>query len=71
MISLASILSALFLILGSILLGYGILTDGDPMYTKSLGMNLNVIWGSVVFCVGGLFGLGNWLSNQIPKKEKR
>ncbi|TGK46525.1 hypothetical protein [Leptospira bouyouniensis] len=69
MISLASILSALFLILGSILLGYGLVTNGDSMYTKSLGWNLNTIWGCVVLIVGVLFGLGNWLSNQIPKKE--
>ncbi|MCW7461567.1 hypothetical protein [Leptospira limi] len=70
MISLSSILATLFLLLGSILFGYGIITDGDPIYTKSLGWNLNLIWGSVVFCVGILFGLGNWLSNQIPQKEK-
>ncbi|XDD43268.1 hypothetical protein AB3N58_02610 [Leptospira sp. WS60.C2] len=70
MISLASILSALFLLIGSILFGYGYLTEGDPMYTKSLGWNLNLIWGAVVFGVGILFGLGNWLSNQFPANEK-
>ncbi|XDD47029.1 hypothetical protein AB3N60_02780 [Leptospira sp. WS39.C2] len=70
MISLASILAILFLILGSILFGYGFATQGDPMYTKSLGWNLNLIWGAVVFTVGILFGLGNWFSNQFPPNEK-
>ncbi|WP_244932537.1 hypothetical protein [Leptospira yanagawae] len=70
MISLSSILSALFLLLGSILMGHGYLTKGDPMYGKSLGWNLNLIWGSVVFGVGVLFGLGYWFTNQIPQKEK-
>ncbi|TGL56597.1 hypothetical protein EHQ59_01125 [Leptospira kemamanensis] len=70
MISLSFILAILFLLLGSILIGYGYVTEGDPMYAKSLGWNLNLIWGAVVFGVGILFGLGNWFSNQFPSKEK-
>jgi hypothetical protein len=65
MISLSSILSALFLILGSILALYGFFTDNDPMYSKTLGWNLNLIWGSVVFVCGLLFGIGPLVSQKL------
>jgi len=65
MISLSSILSALFLILGSILVLYGFFTENDPMYSKTLGWNLNLIWGSVVFVCGMLFGIGHLISQKL------
>lgn len=68
MISLSSILAALFLTLGSILSLYGIWTWSDPMYDKSLGWNLNLLWGGVVFIVGILFGIGNRIFARFPKE---
>ncbi|MCW7488964.1 hypothetical protein [Leptospira meyeri] len=68
MISLSSILAVLFLILGLILSLYGVWTWSDSMYEKSLGWNLNLIWGGVVFSVGVLFGIGNRISTRFPKE---
>ncbi|TGK82399.1 hypothetical protein EHQ24_14180 [Leptospira noumeaensis] len=68
MISLSSILAVLFLMLGLILSLYGLWTWSDPMYEKSLGWNLNLVWGGVVFFVGVLFGLGNRISARSPQE---
>jgi hypothetical protein len=45
-----------FLALGLILAGYGLMTNGDKMYARSLDMNINLIWGGVLI-VFGLFML--------------
>jgi hypothetical protein len=45
-----------FLLLGVILTGQGLLTRGAAMYAKSLGININLIWG-IVLIVFGLFML--------------
>ena len=43
----------MFLILGLLMVGYGIV--GDPaMYERSLGLNVNLWWGLVMFVFGGL-----------------
>jgi hypothetical protein len=47
-------LGLLFLAIGALLLGYGILTWGRPMYARSLGVNINALWGSVLLVFGGL-----------------
>ncbi len=41
-----------FTILGVLLGGYGLLTGGDAMYQRSLGMNINLIWGGVLLVFG-------------------
>jgi hypothetical protein len=44
----------MFLIIGAIIFGYGMTTWGDSMYQEhSLGIDVNVCWGSVLV----LFGL--------------
>lgn len=43
-----------FLILGVILAAHGLLTNGDEMYAKSLGININLIWGGVLIVFGAL-----------------
>jgi hypothetical protein len=46
-------LGLLFLLLGAILIVYGAL--GDPaLYQQSLGINVNLYWGVVLFAFGGL-----------------
>ena len=42
----------LFFILGVILAGYGLMTDA-ALYVKSLGQNLNLIWGVIFALFGG------------------
>ncbi len=46
-------LGLLFLSLGAILLVYGALSD-PSLYQQSLGINVNVYWGVVLFAFGGL-----------------
>lgn len=41
-----------FLALGLILGIYGLMTKGDPMYARSLDMNINLIWGGVLIAFG-------------------
>ena len=44
----------MFAIMGALLLGYGLFGD-QSIYARSLGINVNVIWGSVLLAVGGIF----------------
>jgi hypothetical protein len=41
----------LFLLLGAILAGYGVISD-PAIYTRSLGLNVNLWWGAVLFLSG-------------------
>lgn len=41
-----------FLALGVILAVYGMMTNGDKMYARSLDMNINLIWGGVLIAFG-------------------
>ena len=44
----------MFGIIGLVMVVYGLLTGADPMYQRSLGINVNVWWGAVLFVFGGL-----------------
>jgi hypothetical protein len=45
-------LGLIFFIIGAIMAMYGILTRNSTMYASSLGVNLNLVWGSVMLLVG-------------------
>ncbi len=47
----------MFLIVGGILSVYGLVTMGSPIYEKSVGMNINLIWGVVMLVFGGMMFL--------------
>ena len=48
----------MFTILGVLLAIYGAATAGDAMYARSLGYNVNLLWGVVLALFGGsLLGL--------------
>jgi len=47
-------LGLIFLIIGGIMAGFGIFTHGDVMYSKSLGIDLNLIWGGIMFVFGAI-----------------
>ncbi len=47
-------IGGMFGIVGIILVIYGLLTNGDPMYARSLGINVNIWWGLVMAVFGGL-----------------
>ena len=44
----------MFGIIGLVMVGYGLLTGSDPMYQRSLGINVNVWWGAVLLVFGAL-----------------
>ena len=46
-------LGLIFLITGGIMAAYGLFTRGDAaLYARSLGVNLNLTWGLLMFLVG-------------------
>jgi hypothetical protein len=44
----------MFTLLGALLVIYGACTNSDAMYQASLGININVIWGGVLFLFGAI-----------------
>ena len=44
----------MFGIIGLVMVVYGLLTGSDPMYQRSLGINVNVWWGAVLLVFGAL-----------------
>lgn len=54
----------LFLITGGLMGGYGLLTRGSAIYARSLGININLQWGLLMFA----FGLVMYLMGRRPKK---
>ena len=61
----------MFTLVGLILLGYGIMTGSDvELYRRSLGININQIWGGFLLIFGALmlgFALKGAKSDQ-PKQ---
>jgi hypothetical protein len=48
-------LGLIFLIIGGILAVFGFFTHGDPtIYERSLGINVNLGWGGVMFVFGAI-----------------
>jgi amino acid transporter len=46
-------LGLVFLIIGGMMGVYGIFTNGNAeMYEKSLGININLVWGGLMFAFG-------------------
>jgi hypothetical protein len=46
----------MFLLLGVVLAGYGLVSD-RAIYARSLGINVNMVWGIVLFAFGGLMAV--------------
>ena len=48
-------LGLIFLIIGGIMAAFGIFTHGDVvLYQKSLGVDLNLAWGLIMFVFGAI-----------------
>lgn len=54
----------LFLALGVILVGYGLVSDAAIYAKHSLGQNVNLIWGSIFALFGGVM---LWLTARAKK----
>jgi hypothetical protein len=62
-------LGLLFLIVGVMLSVYGVATRGSDIYLRSAGMNINLIWGIVMFVFGlSMFLLGRY-TDKHPKGQ--
>jgi len=52
-------LGLMFLITGGIMALFGLFTQGSAIYAMSQGINLNLIWGALMFAFGAvMFVLG-------------
>ena len=58
-------LGLMFLITGGIMAIYGAVTHGSPIYAMSMGLNLNLIWGSLMF----IFGAIMFILGRRPQKS--
>ena len=48
-------LGLVFLLIGGIMGVFGLCTHGDAaLYQKSLGININLVWGSLMFAFGAI-----------------
>jgi hypothetical protein len=47
-------LGMIFLIIGGIMAIFGIATHGGAIYDRSLGIDLNLTWGAIMFVFGAI-----------------
>ncbi len=60
----------MFSLIGILLAIYGLMTNGELMYAKSLGMNMNLYWGGAMLVFGVImliFGVLTQFSSKEPK----
>jgi hypothetical protein len=57
-------LGLMFLVTGALMALYGLFTRGSAIYVKSLGMNINLIWGGLMF----VFGLVMYIMGRRPRR---
>jgi hypothetical protein len=57
-------LGLMFLVTGGLMAVYGLFTRGSAIYAKSLGININLIWGGLML----VFGLVLYLLARRPKR---
>jgi hypothetical protein len=57
-------LGLLFLITGGLMALYGLFTRGSAIYEKSLDMNINLLWGGLMF----VFGLVVYIMGRRPRR---
>lgn len=57
-------LGLMFLVTGGLMAVYGLFTRGSAIYEKSLDLNVNLIWGVLMFA----FGLVMYLMGRRPRR---
>ncbi|MBO7108046.1 MAG: hypothetical protein J6W73_07415 [Verrucomicrobia bacterium] len=63
-------IGAMFSLIGILLAIYGLMTNGELMYAKSLGINMNLYWGGAMLVFGVImliFGVLTQFSGKGPK----
>ena len=62
----------MFTLIGVVLVVYGAVTGSDAgMYKRSLGMNINLIWGIVLLIFGLLMLISAKIASNAEKKSKK
>jgi protein-S-isoprenylcysteine O-methyltransferase Ste14 len=60
-------MGVMFVLVGAILAIFGLVTSSDPtLYRRSLGVNINLIWGIVLFVLGAVMLILAWRATQRP-----
>ncbi len=59
----------MFLIFGALLVGFG-LTSDKAIYARSLGININLWWGLVMFAFGAVMFLLAWSGRSAAKAAR-
>ncbi|MDB5294511.1 MAG: hypothetical protein JWO31_494 [Phycisphaerales bacterium] len=57
-------MGTMFTLYGVILAGYGLLSNGSPAYARSLGINVNLWWGSAILLFGVALLALSWHANR-------
>jgi hypothetical protein len=57
-------LGLMFLVTGGLMAVYGLFTRGSAIYEKSLGMNINLLWGGLMLA----FGLVMYMLARRPRR---
>jgi hypothetical protein len=55
-------------IMGALLAAYGIFGDRS-IYTRSLGINVNLIWGSALIVAGGILLVLGTRNRRFPERK--
>jgi hypothetical protein len=58
-------LGLLFLVTGGMMAVYGVFTHGSAIYEKSLGIDINLVWGVIL----SLFGLAMLLLAYLERRR--
>jgi hypothetical protein len=56
-------IGVMFGVFGLLLTGYGLMTNGSPIYQRSLGINVNLYWGILLLVFGVVMF---WLGRKQP-----
>lgn len=60
----------MFSIIGVLLVIQGFITQNDAeMYKRSLGSNINLIWGGFLLCFGVFMLVLAWFGAKAPKEQ--
>jgi hypothetical protein len=60
-------IGVMFVLIGAIISIYGLVSD-PAIYERSLGININLWWGLVMFAFGAFMLIMAWRSSQTAKK---
>jgi hypothetical protein len=61
----------MFSLIGALLVFYGLVTNGNTeMYARSLGLNVNLVWGLVLLVFGGAMLTLAWRGGRKTAQEQ-